>query len=63
MALMKEEYLTLKEAAGILRISTDFMRKIVRGRRGSSKPAVVKLGNIYRIPTEDFREWLKKRKT
>jgi len=60
--LSKEEYLTVKEAAGILRISQDFMRDIVRGRRGKNKPPALKIGTIYRLPIDDFNEWRKKRK-
>jgi len=58
----KAECFTPQEAAGILRISTDLMYDILRGRRGKSRPPAIKAGRLYRIPADEFRAWMKKRK-
>jgi len=60
--LAKVEMITPQEAAGILRISTDLMYDIIRGRRGNNRPPAVKVGRLYRIPADEFRAWMKKRK-
>jgi len=59
----ENRFITLKEAAGILRISTDFMRDIINGRRGTSRPKVVRLRNVIRIPYQDFMLWVDQRAT
>lgn len=51
-------FLSLKEAANIIRVSESFMRGVLTGRRGPNKPRFVRMGRIYRIPATEFMQWV-----
>jgi len=60
-------FLTLKEAAGILQVSPQYLKLIANGKRLKTAPRVVKLGRMYRFPRDEFFAWINanalKRKT
>lgn len=53
-------FLTLKEAARIIGVGKTFMYELMQGKRGVDPPRVVRMGSNYRIPTDEFREWVKR---
>lgn len=54
------KYLLLKEAASIVRVSERWLRSVVSGERGENKPRAIRMGNGYRLPTDDFFKWAEK---
>jgi excisionase family DNA binding protein len=52
-------FITPKQAASILQISTRSLYEVIRGNRGLSKPRAVRFGKLVRFPRDDFIEWAK----
>lgn len=50
-------FLTVKDAAAIVRMSPEWLRTKIRNEQG---PPVNKLGNRFRIRRDDFLKWAAK---
>ena len=55
---LMSEFLGVKEAAALIGVTPEFIYQVLRGDRGDDRPRVVRMGSRYRIPREEFIQWV-----